>query len=90
MKNSRDLEKTLNTFFGVTKKVDKNLINQNARDRYSAKKLAKELKIDLTTGRDSCGWNCWIETENENIDGMFCTSWNEVLYKLEQIKKGAC
>ena len=88
MNQVKQLEKTLNNFFGVTKKVDRNLNNQNARDRYAAKKLAKELNIDLTTGRDSCGWYCWIETESENIDGSFCTSWSEVAYKLDQIKEG--
>jgi len=82
------LENTLNDFFGIRRKtIDKALSNQNAKDRYHAKKLAKELEIDLTIGRDSIGWHCWIESDNENIDGMFCTSWNEVLYKLDQIKK---
>ena len=59
---------------------------RNARDRYHAKRLSKELGIPVTTERDSVGYAYWIETDAW-ADDRFCTSWGEVREKLEQIKQ---
>jgi hypothetical protein len=82
------LQKTLNTFFKPAKQVDKDLANQNTRDRYAAKKLAKKLGVNLSTSRDSYGWSCWVEAgeQFDFDDEMFCTSWSEVLATLDRIE----
>ena len=55
--------------------------NEQARDRYHAKRLAAEKGYKLETGRDSSGWYCWIDGTDWD-DDRFCTSWSEVRSKL--------
>tara|TARA_R110000751_G_scaffold211644_1_gene315139 strand:- start:193 stop:462 length:270 start_codon:yes stop_codon:yes gene_type:complete len=65
---------------------DKKKINQNARDRYQAKKLAEKLNVRLDVERDAVGWTCWVNAEE--IEGeQFCTSWDEVLERLEIVEE---
>lgn len=56
--------------------------NENARDRYHAKRLASARGYTLETGRDGSGWYCWINGTDWG-DDCFCTSWSEVRSKLE-------
>ena len=65
---------------------DRKLINQNASERYQAKKLAKKLNVELDVERDAIGWTCWVLAEEIEGD-QFCTSWNEVLYKLDMVEE---
>ena len=66
---------------------------QNSNDRYHAKKLAKELSVELTIGKDDAGWNCWIEYHVSQVgpegldDELFCTSLSDVRDRLEIIKQ---
>ena len=80
------LQNKLNSFFKTENHIDKFLANQNARQRYASKKLAKKLNVNLDISRDSYGWNCWVEAEEKYDDGMFCTSWAEVITVLEFIE----
>ena len=65
---------------------DKKKINQNARDRYQAKKLAEKLNVRLDVEPDAVGWTCWVNAEE--IEGeQFCTSWDEVLERLETVEE---
>tara|TARA_R110000787_G_scaffold110263_2_gene218919 strand:+ start:348 stop:653 length:306 start_codon:yes stop_codon:yes gene_type:complete len=65
---------------------DKKIINQTARDRYQAKKLAEKLNVRLDVERDGIGWTCWVNAEE--IEGnQFCTSWDEVLERLEIVEE---
>ncbi len=67
-------------------------VKQNGRDQYHAKKLAKELEIDLTVEKDYIGWGCWIEYHVEQVgpkgwkDDLFCRDWFEVRERLATIK----
>ena len=65
------LQNTLNSFFKTANHTDKVLANQNARQRYAAKKLAKKLNVNLDISRDSYGWSCWVEAEEKNMT-MVC------------------
>ena len=66
---------------------------RNSKDRYHAKKLAKELNIELTIEKDAAGWCCRIEYHVDQVgpkgwkDELFCCSWGEVRNKLETMKK---
>ena len=75
---------------------DKKIINQTARDRYQAKKLAKKLNVRLDvvresfkgwpTGNQTNRWTCWVLADE--IEGeQFCTSWDEVLERLEIVEE---
>lgn len=52
-----------------------------ARDRYHAKKLAKQNGIHLDV-QSQPEWQCWI-CDERFADDQFCTSWAEVREKLE-------
>ena len=75
-----------NAFGSAEQRHKQETSKRNARDRYHAKRLSKELGIPVTTERDSVGYAYWIETDAWN-DDRFCTSWGEVREKLEQIKQ---
>ena len=78
----------LDTLLGplIQSPKDKKLVNQNARDRYQAKKLAKKLNVELDVQRDGYGWYCWVVADEIKGD-QFCTSWEEVLYKLDMVEE---
>ena len=40
---------------------------RNSKDRYHAKKLAKELNIKLTIEKNAPGWCCWIEYHVDQV-----------------------
>ena len=51
-----------------------------------AKRLAKKLGIKITIERDAVGNGYWIESDL--IEGeRFCSYWEEVLGKLQEIEK---
>ena len=66
----------------------------NARDRYHAKKIAKQLGLPLTIERTGDGeWCCWIEYHVSQVgpkgwsDELYCRTWADVRNKLEQIQQ---
>tara|TARA_R100000234_G_scaffold112166_2_gene85605 strand:- start:56 stop:748 length:693 start_codon:yes stop_codon:yes gene_type:complete len=61
-------------------------VDPNARDRYQAKKLAEKLNVGLDVEKDAVGWTCWVLADEIEGD-QFCTSWNEVLYKLDMVEE---
>jgi hypothetical protein len=99
MKNRKD------DLFGLNKMLGSILIDpqiakrkkedarRNSNDRYHAKKLAKELNIELTIEKDDVGWTCWIEYHVDQVgpegweDELFCRGWGEVRDKLTTIKQ---
>ena len=99
MKNRKD------DLFGLNKMLGNLLVDpriakrkkedarRNSNDRYHAMKLAKELNIKLTIGKDAGGWNCWIEYHVDQVgpegwkDELFCSFWGDVREKLGTIKK---
>lgn len=63
--------------------------NQNASDRYHAKRIAKKLNIEIEVTRDPCGWCAWILADELEGDGQFVTSWAEAhanLYSVEVMR----
>ena len=55
------LEKLLGEVFSINNSEKKRSEkNQNASDRYHAKRIAKKLNITITVERDPCGWCAWI------------------------------
>jgi len=60
--------------------------NQNASDRYHAKRIAKKLNIEIDVTRDSCGWCAWILADELEGDGQFVTSWAEAHYNLQSVE----
>ena len=56
MKEFNFLDKILGPLIQPPK--DKKKINQNARDRYQAKKLAEKLNVRLDVEKDAVGWTC--------------------------------
>ena len=84
MKEFRFLDKILEPLIQPPK--EKKKINQNARDRYQAKKLAEKLNVRLDVEKDAVGWTCWVLADE--IEGnQFCTSWDEVLERLETVEE---
>ena len=84
MKEFRFLDKILEPLIQPPK--EKKKINQTARDRYQAKKLAEKLNVRLDVEKDAVGWTCWVLADE--IEGnQFCTSWDEVLERLETVEE---
>jgi len=60
-------------------------VDPNAKWRRLSKKLAEKLNVRLDVERDVVGWTCWVNAEE--IEGnQFCTSWDEVLDRLETVE----
>jgi len=84
MKEFNFLDKILGPLIQPPK--DKKKINQNARDRYQAKKLAEKLNVRLDVEKDAVGWTCWVNADEIEGD-QFCTSWGEVLQSLKTVEE---
>jgi len=84
------LEKLLGEVFSVNNSEKKRSEkNQNAYDRYHAKRIAKKLNITIEVTRDPCGWCAWILADELEGDGQFVTSWAEAhanLYSVEVMR----
>lgn len=74
-------------------KREKERVKKNNRDRYHAKKLAKEMDIELTIERQTHDWCCIVEYYKDTVgpkgwdDNLFCRSWQEVRDTLETMQE---
>jgi len=74
-------------------KREKERVKKNNRDRYHAKKLAKEMNIELTIERHTHDWICIVEYYKDTVgpkgwdDNLCCRCWQEVRDTLETIKE---
>ena len=74
-------------------KREKERVKKNNRDRYHAKKLAKEMDIELTIERHTHDWTCIIEYYKDTVgpkgwdDNLCCKCWQEVRDTLETIQE---
>ena len=74
-------------------KREKERVKKNNRDRYHAKKLAKEMNIELTIERHTHDWICIVEYYKDTVgpkgwdDNLCCRCWQEVRDTLETIQE---
>ena len=74
-------------------KREKERVKKNNRDRYHAKKLAKEMDIELTIERHTHDWICIVEYYKDTVgpkgwdDNLCCKCWQEVRDTLETIQE---
>ena len=74
-------------------KREKERVKKNNRDRYHAKKLAKEMDIELTIERHTHDWICIVEYYKDTVgpkgwdDNLCCRCWQEVRDTLETIQE---
>jgi hypothetical protein len=74
-------------------KREKERVKKNNRDRYHAKKLAKEMNIELTIERHTHDWICIVEYYKDTVgpkgwdDNLCCSCWKEVRDTLETIQE---
>lgn len=88
------LSKQLNKFFNHTQvERQRQERNETARYRRRAKKLAEQMGVHLDVeirhyGFGDSEWTCYVCDPRLEGD-QFCTSWSEVVEKLESLEQAA-